>query len=334
MTHLNPLLMAQSSVVGEENSNQNTRQHHRRRKDALEKFIENPSNNNIISSSLSQLRHSILVNGMPENCPYRIYIWSILLRSPPVETEWYSGQVVKQAMPLVKTKIKNDCFRTFAQDKHFQQKVSEDQLVRLLNVFAWTVSEEEIISHYVQGMNILAGVTLYVSRSEPEAFGIFQTLIRENIPRYCCSNLRGVQDGVKLVDLILHSVDKKLFTHLSKCMLSAKIYALPLVLTLSASVPPLDEVVKLWDFLFSYGCHMNIVFIVSQIILMRDEILKSKSPMSLLRQFPTIQSDKIIKLSLSITKNMNAKLYDLLVRHTHDESVSDIINTLSSIESS
>lgn len=297
-----------------------------RRKDQLEKFIESP--NSVVSGSLTQLRHTILIEGLPDVCPYRIYVWSILLRSGPIESEWYSGMVVRNAMPIVRTKIANDAFRTFQLDKEFGKKVKEGALIRVLSVFAWSVEDDDdaIVSHYVQGMNVLAGTILYVSRSEPEAFAVFQTLLKYHIPRYVTPNLRGVMDGVKLVDLILERIDKKLFNHLQSVMLSAKIYAFPLVLTLGASNPPLEQVVKLWDFLFSYGCHLNVVFIVAQVILNRDQLLKSKSPMSLLRQLPAIDASKIVKLSLSIVKNIDDTLYDLLARHTFDDDVSELID--------
>lgn len=331
MTHLNPLAMANSNERTTSGVSSTSNGLKGRRKDQLEKFIESP--NSVISGSLSQLRHTILVEGLPDVCPYRIYIWSILLRSGPIESEWYSGMVVKNAMPLVKVKITNDAFRTFQLDKEFGRKVKESSLIRVLNVFAWSIDDESdvIVSHYVQGMNILAGTVLYVSRSEPEAFGIFQTLLKYHIPRYVTPNLRGVMDGVKLVDVILQLIDKRLFNHLQSTMLSAKIYAFPLVLTLGASNPPLDQIVKLWDFLFSYGCHLNIVFIVAQVILNRDQLLKSKTPMTLLRQFPEVNANKIIKLSLSIIKNIDDRLYDLLVRHTFDDDVSELIDNYKTI---
>jgi hypothetical protein len=46
----------------------------------------------------------------------------------------------------------------------------------------------------------------------------------------------------------------------------------------------------------------------------------------LLRQFPNLNAEKIIKLSLSIAKSIPDDLYDLIVRHTYDESVSKLID--------
>lgn len=313
-----------------------------RKKDVLEKFIESPQP--LLASSLSQLRHTILCEGLPDPCPYRAYIWCILLRASPIESEWYSGVVARGEVGVenvgsdskfarVSEKIGNDVFRTFQNNKKFWAKTSEAEFIRVLNAFAWCVIEnEEIneitnvhnnsISPYVQGMNVLAGPFLYVCRSEPQSFTLLYNLLMVQMPRYVTPTLSGAMDGVRLVELVLHSVDQKLSNSLKKNMSSAKIYALPSVLTLCACTPSLDEVVKLWDFLFSYGVHMNIMLIVAQLLLIRSELLSSKNPMSLLRQFPELDAGKVIKLSLSITKNISDELYDLIVRHTFDETVS------------
>lgn len=71
---------------------------------------------------------------------------------------------------------------------------------------------------------------------------------------------------------------------------------------------------------------MNIIFVVAQLLLIRTELIESKSPMSLLRQFPPLNSEKIIKLSLSITKHIPNDLYDLIVRHPFDDTVTTLID--------
>ena len=49
------------------------------------------------------------------------------------------------------------------------------------------------------------------------------------------------------------------------------------VSSLSASVRPFEELVQLWDFLLSFGIHLNILCVVSQIILLRDKLLDTTS---------------------------------------------------------
>ncbi len=100
------------------------------------------------------------------------------------------------------------------------------------------------------------------------------------------------------------------------------------VLTLSACTPPLSEVLILWDFLFAYGTHLNILFIIAQLILIRNHLLQSKSPMSLLRAFPSLKSREIIKLGVSFIAKLPENVYDLLSRHMWDDSAHEEIMKL------
>ncbi|GMF07472.1 unnamed protein product [Ambrosiozyma monospora] len=284
----------------------------------------------MIMSSLNQLRYTILCEGLSKSedgsCHYRVYIWSILLRAEPIEANYYL-QLVQKGKSKSFDKIHNDAFRTFKKDEMFSRTVSNSVLVRILNSYALEVEDSGLsISPYVQGMNILVGPFAFISKSEPEAFALFSKLLTKYIPMYVTPNLSGALNGVKLVDLILEYVDPKLFNFLKSKLLTANIYALPSILTLSACTPPLSEVLELWDFLFSYGVHLNIFFVISQIILIRTELLSSKTPMALLREFPKLKAKKIIKLSLSFVKILPNELYDLVVRHTWDGTVTSEID--------
>lgn len=128
---------------------------------------------------------------------------------------------------------------------------------------------------YVQGMNVLCAPFLYAARSEVEAFALFHYFITRECPGYVRGAMDGVHKGLRLVDKCLEMVDPKLATYLSGKGMQAELYAFPSVLTLCACTPPLPEVLHLWDFLFSYGPHLNILCIVAQLIRMRDTILKS-----------------------------------------------------------
>jgi cell cycle arrest protein BUB2 len=128
---------------------------------------------------------------------------------------------------------------------------------------------------YVQGMNVLAAPFLYAARSEAEAFVAFHALLTRECPGYIRGAMEGVHKGLALVDKVLAIVDAKLSLYLTSKGMSAEVYAFPSVLTLSACTPPLPEVLKLWDFLFAYGPHLNILCIVAQLYMMRDAILRS-----------------------------------------------------------
>jgi cell cycle arrest protein BUB2 len=128
---------------------------------------------------------------------------------------------------------------------------------------------------YVQGMNVLAAPFLYASRSESEAFVALYQLITVECPGYIRGAMSGVHKGLTLVDKVLAICDPKLSLFLVSKGLYAELYAFPSVLTLCACTPPLPEVLRLWDFLFAYGPHLNILCIVAQLVIIRSEIMSS-----------------------------------------------------------
>ena len=128
---------------------------------------------------------------------------------------------------------------------------------------------------YVQGMNVLAAPFLYAARSEAEAFVAFHQFITHECPGYVRGAMDGVHKGLALVDRVLSIVDPKLSKFLVGKGMHAELYAFPSVLTLCACTPPLPEVLRLWDFLFAYGAHLNILCIVAQLVILRQSILNS-----------------------------------------------------------
>lgn len=148
---------------------------------------------------------------------------------------------------------------------------------------------------YVQGMNVLSAPFLYASRSESQAYSLFYTLITRELPAYISPTMRGVHQGLALVDKVLAIVDPKLSLYLIGKGMTAEVYGFASVLTLCACTPPLPEVMKLWDFLFAYGVHLNILCIVAQLVILREEILRSPRyaqkliPKRFLSDFYTVQ---------------------------------------------
>ncbi|KAK4129334.1 TBC-domain-containing protein [Parathielavia appendiculata] len=168
---------------------------------------------------------------------------------------------------------------------------------------------------YVQGMNVLAAPFLYAARSEAEAYVAFHQLLTKECPGYIRGAMDGVHKGLALVDKVLAIVDPKLSMHLLSKNLSAEIYAFPSVLTLCACTPPLPEVLRLWDFLFAYGPHLNILCIVAQLVMIRTKIMGSASPNKLLRSFPALQADQIKHTTLAIIRMIPDDVYAEIVAH-------------------
>ncbi|GAV54322.1 hypothetical protein ZYGR_0AL00540 [Zygosaccharomyces rouxii] len=297
---------------------------------SIERFLSQPPL--IIQSSLAQLRYLVLSEGLPTGNDKNIqrtrcYTWSVLSRTSMERcTQIYLSYVQLGPAPQpIYHKIKNDTFRTLQTDPKFITTVSEDALLRCLSSFAWQCIELKKLqdsklppqlSTYVQGMNVLLAPLLYSCPSEPMAFQMFSTLCYQIIPTYLNSNLTGVHNGAKLLDICLKIIDPKLSKFLSDNLLTAEIYGIPSILTLCSCNKPLDQVCKLWDFMFAYGFHMNILFVVAILVTIRGQILRSESPMNLLtRQLPEFDADEIIKLGVGFLAKIPQSVYSLLVEH-------------------
>ncbi|KAG9859404.1 cell division control protein-like protein, partial [Aureobasidium melanogenum] len=168
---------------------------------------------------------------------------------------------------------------------------------------------------YVQGMNVMAAPFLYAARSEAEAFAAFDRFITVECPGYVRGSMDGVHRGLALVDKILAIVDPKLSAYLASKGMEARIYAFASVLTMCACTPPLPEVLQLWDFCFAYGPHLNLLCIVAQLVLIRDQLLTSPSPNQILRSFPPLQASKIKPMAISFVRKLPDDLYQQIVDH-------------------
>ncbi|KZW00728.1 bub2 protein [Exidia glandulosa HHB12029] len=272
-----------------------------------------------IEEGVKRLRRLILVEGVPsqEDATLRPRIWKILLRVDDLSADKYLSFVARGPSDF-RDKIRNDTFRTLATDRGFKERVREDMLVRLLDAFVWRNQERPHATFdftYVQGMNVLAAPFLYTMPSEVEAFFCFSRFIEQCCPLYVQPTLDGVHRGLKLLDRCLKIVDPELFAYLRSKKLSAEIYAFPSVLTLCACTPPLDQVLKLWDFLLAYGVHLNVLCVIAQLLLMRDEVMACPSPMRLLRTLPPLEALPVIGIAVTLVRDLPAELYEELVRH-------------------
>ncbi|GAO51451.1 TBC-domain-containing protein [Saitoella complicata NRRL Y-17804] len=292
--------------------------------------------------TLKELRMLIQQDGLPIESDdgmntHRPYVWSILLGVPPTAWETYASLISLGQSPSY-SKIRQDTFRTLPTDPLFKRRVQESSLIRLLNAFDWTQRNEREEAGgkgdevgYVQGMNVLAAPFLYMAKSETQAFALYSRFITHCCPAYVKPSLEGVHRGLRLLDICLSLIDPELSSYLRSKDLTAKIYGFASVLTLSASTPPLPEVLILWDFLLARGVHLNILCIIAQLVLIRNELLSSPSPGTLLRSFPPLQARKLIGLCFGFLHNFirhEKELYRMLAMHTYDEEVGKEIDGL------
>ncbi|KAM5534067.1 hypothetical protein V8D89_012248 [Ganoderma adspersum] len=275
-----------------------------------------------MEEATKKIRRLILVDGIPSNVDptLRPRIWKILLRVRDVSADAFLEYVGRGPCD-VREKIRNDTFRTLATDRGFKERVSEDMLIRLLDAFVWRNHDRQETDQlgftYVQGMNVLAAPFLYTMPSELEAFYCFAKFIEESCPLYVQPTLEGVHCGLKLLDRCLKIVDPELYAYLRSKNLSAEIYAFPSVLTLCACTPPLDQVLQLWDFLLAFGVHLNVLCVIAQLLLMRDEVMSSSGPMRLLRTFPPLEALPVVGIAVTLVRDLPSDLYDELVKHPY-----------------
>ncbi|KAJ1649613.1 CDC16 protein [Dispira simplex] len=268
--------------------------------------------------------HQVLTARYPDDT-LRGTLWKLLLYVESLTASDYIRWVQNGPSSLWQ-KIKCDVTRTLATDDEFSTRVQEAQLTRVLNAFVWKSEEQgkavgpDLAFTYVQGMNVLAAPFLY-TLGELEAFYALNTLLHQHCPTYVQPTLVGVHAGLCLLDACLKVLDYPLYQYLRRMGLRAELYAFPSVLTLSACRPPLRQVIQLWDFLFAYGVHLNLVCIVAQLISLRDQIMSSPRPINVLRPFPPLDACATVKLTLSLLRQLPRSLYDNVVRHTVDFKV-------------
>ena len=129
---------------------------------------------------------------------------------------------------------------------------------------------------YVQGMNVLAAPFLYVM-PELDAFTAFSALISKHCPRYVVSNLDGTHHGCSLVDRCLEVLDPEVYAHISEKIFRTEIFAFQFIITLMANMLPLHEVVKVWDAIFAFGVHFDVLLVVAHVMLLRERLLSENS---------------------------------------------------------
>ncbi|UOH84838.1 hypothetical protein LQV05_001653 [Cryptococcus neoformans] len=239
-----------------------------------------------ISDGLKRIRRIILTEGIPEvpgRLPLRPRIWKLLLKVDSLQTEDYLRWVSMGP----------------SSDSH---KTAE-------------AADESQPFKYVQGMNVLSAPFLFTLPSQLEAFQCFSTFIENGCPLYVQPSLKGVHKGLTLLDRCLEVVDPELYDRLASKNLKAEIYAFPSVMTFCACTPPLEEVLRLWDFLLAFGLHLNILCVIAQLLLIRQDLMDSPSPMKILRTFPSLDARPVIGVTVALVKDIPEELYRELVAH-------------------
>ncbi|GJQ13920.1 hypothetical protein GpartN1_g5711.t1 [Galdieria partita] len=282
------------------------------------------------------LRQYVLNHSLPPNTSdnefdvnsysLRASVWKSLMGVGEIDVGEYES-LVRKGPSREHLRIREDALRTFRHDSEFQTRVPEDKLVRVLSAFVhWS---DGTPFYYRGGMNCLCAPFLYVM-SEPEAFFCFRMLISKYIPQYAkydkAIELSGANLGCKILSHCLHYIEPDLFEYLERHGLAdATLYAFPTISTLGANVPPLAEILRLWDIQLGFGAHMNILFTLARLCISKDEIMSSTKPIQVLngligpRRYESGQENNaeiIITKALALSKQLPEDLYWQVCEHT------------------
>ncbi|KAJ2719912.1 CDC16 protein [Coemansia sp. Benny D115] len=281
-----------------------------------------------VSTSMRELRVLIAGNGGlpvgPGTQRVRGMLWLAMLEVRDIALGGYS-RALQLCPSMSADKINNDAFRTLRGDMEFRARVPTDAIVRVLNaVLSAPDRSAADPPRYVQGMNTLLAPFLYVM-GEGAGFYAFRQFLRKECPLYARPSLPGVHACVHLVDECLAHVDPLLFSHLRRHGAVAKIYAFPAAMTLSASVGPLRQVVRLWDFLLAFGVHLNVVCIVAQLLSMRELLVTTTTPMAFLRSWPPLRAESVIRRTREIYDLLPEPLRRRIKQHAHDPQLAEAL---------
>lgn len=174
--------------------------------------------------------------------------------------------------------IKNDVERTRRDLEYFRRPSTRASLLSILYIYARLNPGVR----YVQGMNEVAAVVLYVMSSDPEfaevdAFWCFSELmveIKEGFMQAFDHTGEGVHAIVEGVTQMLKAYDYELAKHLQKNELSLFVFVLRWCTVLFAQDATLPDVVRIWDCLLGDPCRFEFVHHTClAVILSKREVL-------------------------------------------------------------
>lgn len=250
--------------------------------------------------------------GVPDDAGLRPQVWKVMLGYLPMarHSEWNAIQGEKRALYAsykselleigesdkvevrecgartrgckeLLLEIRNDVERTRRDLEYFRRPATCSALLALLFVYARLNPGVR----YVQGMNEVAAVLLWVMSADPEcaeadAFWCFNELmveIKEGFMQALDDTGEGVHGLVKAVNAILRAYDPELAKHLQRCELPPLAFLVRWCTVLFAQDATLPDVVRLWDsFLgdprrFEFVIHVCLALILDR----RAELLQT-----------------------------------------------------------
>ena len=305
--------------------------------------------NTSLTDRIRDLKRLILTEGVPPDsereqlsargdwggaCSLRGLLWKVMLGAIHVDAELYIRLV--DAGPTWKNEaICRDIYRVFQGNEKFKERVPNDKMARVLNAYVrlnFSENDDDGVRHldeedltsplivsYVQPMAAIVAPLLYVM-PEPAAFFAFNTLLTKLCPQYVAPDLSGGVTSVRLLRRVLEQVDPVLAAHLESTgsgdwpSVTVMFHAANSFL---AVLPPLSEVVQIWDMLFAFGVHASVFVMAAQLVLHRTPLLAEPNPIRLLQQntAPTLDAATLVPAALKVATMVSDDLFDEVAAH-------------------
>ncbi|CAE8676894.1 unnamed protein product, partial [Polarella glacialis] len=255
--------------------------------------------------------------GIPDDRSLRCQVWKVLLGYLPMKRhdEWSAIQGEKRALYAsykdevlavgednqvtlragadssesqdLLQGIRNDVERTRKDFEYFRRPATKASLLALLFVYARLNPGVR----YVQGMNEVAAIILYVMSVDPEcaeadAFWCFTEMmveIKEGFMQALDHTGEGVYGIAEGVTQKLRSFDSELARHLQQSELSLFVFVLRWCTVLFAQDATLPDILRLWDSFIADPCRFEFVIHVCLAVLLgrRDDLLETEKQFTL-----------------------------------------------------
>jgi len=276
-----------------------------------------------LDANMNRLRELVVCHGLPAETAeeartgktLRGKVWFLLLRAKGFFAADYLRWVNMGPSSSDGTIIL-DSNRTFGGDKAFKLRVTQQKMIRLLNTFYQSLSEKDIELQYIQGLTQWAGVLLYVM-PELDAYSCMCRLVRHYCQTYCIKDIPGCFHAIELFGKILKHADPELASYLEEHRSTPNTYALQALLMLNCNGTSITEVLKLWDMSIALGMHMQVVFAVARVMLMRVELMEDDQPSTLLgiSWRGELDGNATVSLGLNIFRSLPLELHYELMYH-------------------
>jgi hypothetical protein len=220
--------------------------------------------------------NTFLCKGIPSEIRHEVWIQLSGASTLKIQSSKSYQDYVIGVDSLTVAQVQVDAPRTFSTHPYFRENsLGRHRLIRLLHAIA---SRLEPAIGYVQGMNMVAAVILFVVDDEEDAFWVLVAFMESlNMKAMYADGLRSLTENLNRLGQSISLLMPQLRSHFGQENIEPFCYATPWFLTMFAYNLPVRQVVRLYDVAFclqkghAFVHRFALVFIES----VMEELLKS-----------------------------------------------------------